>query len=58
MKCIHCGVEVSEQEMRARYDELSRRGIVPMMITMCKECRETPRKAKTWAEWAKERRSS
>lgn len=39
-KCIKCGVAVSDEEMKARYEELMKQGIMPMMVCMCKECRE------------------
>lgn len=40
-KCVYCGMPVSVEEMRARYEELVQKyKIVPMLITTCKECRE------------------
>jgi DNA-directed RNA polymerase subunit RPC12/RpoP len=40
-KCIKCGREVSDEEMKARYDEIwEKYKIVPQMVTICKECRE------------------
>jgi hypothetical protein len=43
MRCIECDAPVTEQEMKERYEELSKYGIVPMLVPMCKECR-----AKAW----------
>lgn len=41
VKCTKCGREISDEESRARYEEVMQKyGIVPMMIPICKECRE------------------
>jgi NAD-dependent SIR2 family protein deacetylase len=39
MKCIKCGGVVTEKEWMDRYNELLERGIVAMMVPMCKQCR-------------------
>jgi len=38
-KCIKCGAVVSDQEMKNRYDELCKQGIIPKMVTLCNDCR-------------------
>lgn len=40
MYCIKCGKLISDEEFKARYEELVRQGVVPNMIPICKECRE------------------
>jgi len=39
MKCMKCGKTVSEQDMRDRYEELAKKGIIAMLIPMCVDCR-------------------
>lgn len=39
-KCVWCGNEISDEEFRQRYDALCKLGIIPMMIAVCKSCRE------------------
>ena len=41
MNCAVCGKFVSPEEHRERYEELKKMGVIPMMISMCKECRES-----------------
>ena len=41
MNCAVCGKFVSIEEHRERYEELKKTGVIPMMISMCKECRES-----------------
>jgi len=43
MKCVKCGKPVSQAEMDARYKELINMGIAPMIVVMCKECRNPKR---------------
>lgn len=38
--CTKCGGPISEEEFKKRYEELLAQGIVPMMVPICKECRE------------------
>ena len=54
-KCIKCGVSISDEESKARYEELCKMGIIPQMVTICKSCREKPEeKVSTWKEWAQD----
>lgn len=40
-KCVKCGKEISDEEFRERYEEITKKyGIVPMMVPICKECRK------------------
>jgi DNA-directed RNA polymerase subunit RPC12/RpoP len=38
-RCIRCGEPVSEEEIDKRYKDLLKRGIQPMMVIMCNDCR-------------------
>jgi hypothetical protein len=40
-------MEVSDEQMRARYEELSKQGIIAHIVAMCMECRKNAWSGKT-----------